>query len=237
MNIYNPTDLHMEQIHDWLEIEFNQTGEGFFNNWSIIEGAYSDGDLICYEYQNVIAGLIVATSTNLGPIVILDIMVIHPSYREMGLGSTMLKEFIDYLVSKDCFAVRLMCNPPSSETFWRKNHFVDFPTNYSNSRQYVQLYRIIANSKLSNSNNAPHRFELWNKTAFSPTTSNPMWSWEIEIDSKSRKLIKPIIFPCNKNWKCRVIENNSMIYEGNIAYYEGPNITKFGFLIIEEWII
>lgn len=116
-----PTLQDIKEILVWLKEERDRDilGHGFFNNKNIIMDSFRLGNAIVFKHENKSIGLIVWNESD-DILVNIDIFVIHPSYRGKGFGKIFYHDVCNYFVEKGFKAVKLFCEPKTSEKFWVK---------------------------------------------------------------------------------------------------------------------
>ena len=60
------------------------------------------------------------------------------------------------------------------------------------------------------------------------------WIWKVEYLNKTNQLLTPIIYPCDKDWRLRYIENGKEIYDGKMKRFNGGKNSFEGFLIVDQ---
>lgn len=198
-----PTEKQLNQIKEWLKKEINETGEGFYNNWDIIENNFKRGKLIVFtKNKEYPIGFVVFDKEPL--IVEIVIASIKPSERKKGYGREMINQLLEYFISKGVLISYLECAPASTERIWKKLEFINFPINF-HSRFSTKLYRILVPvtteyNELEFSKN-DEIIELWDEQPHIENEIKVKWKWKLDYISNSQILKKPIIHPSNHKWQ------------------------------------
>jgi|ERR1039457_4943143 GNAT superfamily N-acetyltransferase len=80
ISIRNETKKDLAAVEKWLRAEHEQTGEGFFCNWSVVAAAFKRKDVFVLAADDDIVGFVVDAPS--GP----DIVEVRPDKRGMGYG-------------------------------------------------------------------------------------------------------------------------------------------------------
>jgi len=226
-----PTIIHLNEIKDWLIKEQNQSNNGFFCNWNIIERSFERNELISLELNDSTIGFIVWRQSDI--FIEIDIIEIHYDYRRKGLGKTFFEMVLESYKEKGILAIKLFCTSRESELFCRKMGFIKFPQRgYSESDLtfYKPLIEVCENTETPNELN---NIELWDVEPYQSSKKKPRWCWT--IDTQNGKLIKPIIQPCNVNWNVRWTKNGVIVKEDKVKYFSRENPIDFSpFMYIEK---
>lgn len=90
------------------------------------------------------------------------------------------------------------------------------PHNFQNSNETIEMW-----------NNEPHNID---------DNALPIYFWNLEFKGRSRKLIKPIIYPANCKWRVLWKINSNTIKQAQIRHF-GTEIHFENFLIIENLVL
>lgn len=229
-----PTLQDIKEILVWLKEERDRDarGYGFYNNKNIIMDSFRLGNAIIFKHENKSIGLIVWNESD-DILVNIDIFVIHPSYRGKGFGELFYHDVCNYFVEKDFKAVKLFCEPKTSEKFWAKMGLLklhDCGYTEHELTYYGVLIDVASTIYLDNA----EKIELWDVEPYEAMEAEPRWTWYIENDEG--KLLYPILHPCNCNWNLRWSRNGEVLKEGKIKYFTNKDFELFKskFLYIEK---
>lgn len=206
-----PSDKQFEYIKQWLMEEYERLQAGFFCNWSTIEKSYRKNEFVVFEEEGESIGFIVWTNNDYYAEI--DIMEIHPAYRNRGLGKVFYELVERYFRSKNLKAIKLFCAPEESEPFWQRMDFVPFPDRGYTEHALMYYKPIVANN-LSTDMELRDKLELWNSEPIAVQKGKPAtWTWEI----KENQL--PIVQPCNPNWNLRLTRHGKVVREEKVKYF------------------
>ena len=229
-----PTLQDIKEILVWLKEERDRDarGRGFYNNKNIIMDSFRLGNAIVFKHENKSIGLIVWNESD-DILVNIDIFVIHPSYRGKGFGELFYHDVCNYFVEKGFKAVKLFCEPKTSEKFWVKMGLLklhDCGYTEHELTYYGVLIDVASTIYLDNA----EKIELWDVEPYEAMEAEPRWTWYIENDEG--KLLYPILHPCNCNWNLRWSRNGEVLKEGKIKYFTNKDFELFKskFLYIEK---
>ncbi|MGL5795156.1 MAG: GNAT family N-acetyltransferase, partial [Waterburya sp.] len=212
---------------------YEETEQGFYCNWNVIESSYKKKQLCCVTKNNEAVGLAAWWSCDLSAS--LDIVVVSPDLRGSGLGKTLVDGCFNHFRNIGILTVELQCQPPTSEPIWRHLGFRGFPTGVSRSNHAVHLYRPIVESlEPTNQANTSEVLELWDKDPWVAKNSEPTWRWEICRQQGEQKLLKPIIFPCDKNWRLSWREGDTIVFDDKVKYALNGALSHGDYLIVRE---
>lgn len=221
----NPNSIQLEEIKQWLIEENKSSNQGFFCNWNIIQNAFKEKRFCVCEVEGKAIGFISWTGYDF--YVEIDIMEIHPTYRNKGIGRTFYNKVEDFFRSKDCKAIELFCAPVESENFWKKMNFIKFP-NRGYSEPELKYYKPLIDTNTLIKVDTLNRIELWDVEPYQRNDHKPRWTWEIKENQK------PILQPCNSNWNLRLTINGEKIKEDKVKYFSPDREIQIGsFLYIE----
>lgn len=229
-----PTLQDIKEILVWLkeERDCDARGYGFFNNNNIIMDSFRLGNAIVFKHENKSIGLIVWNESD-DILVNIDIFVIHPSYRGKGFGELFYHDVCNYFVEKGFKAVKLFCEPKTSEKFWVEMGLLklhDCGYTEHELTYYGILIDIASTIYIDNA----EKIELWDVEPYEAMETEPRWTWYIE--NNEGKLLYPILHPCNCNWNLRWSRNGDVLKEGKIKYFTSKDFELFKskFLYIEK---
>ena len=229
-----PTLQDIKEILVWLKKERDSDilGQGFFNNKDIIMDSFRLGNAIVFKHENKSIGLIVWNESD-DILVNIDIFVIDPSFRGKGLGRLFYHEVCNYFVEKGFKAVKLFCEPKTSENFWIKMGLLKLHDCGYTEHELTYYGVLIDVASTIHMNNA-EKIELWDVEPYEAMETEPRWTWYIENDEG--RLLYPILHPCNCNWNLRWSRNGDVLKEGKIKYFtnEDFELFKSKFLYIEK---
>lgn len=235
---FEPTYTQLIEIENWLRIESQNTGEGFYCNWNIIKTSFQNNKLVVISYRKKVVGFLTFQDYNNDKCIKIEIAEVKNTYRNKGVGKRLINEFLAQFRNKGFLVAILDCCPNTSKPIWKKIGFYEYPERIEQysylSIEPKPLYRILTNCLEPNvPQKTNEQIELWNKEHFSAMTSESKQIWEIEFIQGTRKLIKPIIYPINREWRIRWILNNKVIFDNMIKYF--PCEIIFGtFMVIES---
>jgi GNAT superfamily N-acetyltransferase len=235
--IFRPTRTNLEQIKDWLIAERRETGEGFYCNWDVIESSYEQEELCCIVSNTEAVGFAVWGKYELSAR--LDIVEIRPDLRGRGFGRILVEECFNHFRNLGLLVVDLECQPPTSEPVWRRLGFRDFPqcegkpsSKYNNS---INLYRpLIEPLEPNNQSEAIEVLELWDREPWENPDSEPTWTWEILRQKGTQELVKPIIHPCDKNWRLRWRKGNKFLIDEKVKRFSEDSSSWGEYVIVTE---
>ncbi len=129
MNYYFNSKTSIEKfnsIKEWLKDEYLKSKEGFYCNIDTIEKAFYNKEFLSFEINNESIGFVVYSNFENFCIQI-DIVEIHPQYRNKGIGNIFYNEIENYFKKKKFKVIELYCSPKESEIFWLKMNFIKYP--------------------------------------------------------------------------------------------------------------
>jgi predicted GNAT family acetyltransferase len=226
-----PTEKHLREIQVWLKEELDNTDKGFYVNWDMIFKAFNEKRLSIITERNYAIGFVVYRIYDLTAVI--DIAEIKPAERKKGIGKKIIEETLEFFKSKKVLVVELFCSPESSESFWKKIDFLNFPEYYRSNKinMYKSLVETLKHSKELTSKNG---IQLWDDKPNRTRDSKPNWTWELNFIENKKTLSKPIIFPAMNDWKVKLIINGEEIFEDELNYLESDKSDYGSFMIIEE---
>jgi GNAT superfamily N-acetyltransferase len=207
----NPSIETFNSIKDWLKNEYLITKSGFYCNIETIEKAFYDKELISFEINNKSIGFVIFTD-NENFCLKIDIIEIHPEYRNKGIGKLFYDEIESYFTNKNFKVIELYCSPSESELFWIKMNFIKYPeSKYKHELTYykplIKSDCIIENSEIIN------KIEVWDIEEYQIKDQKPKWIWDLNK-------FEQILIPCNIKWRICLTINNKLIKDSSIKYFE-----------------
>lgn len=233
---FNPNQNQLDEIQNWLILEENESGEGFYCNWSIISNAFSKDQMAIILLNSCVVGFAVwKYPDNLTAEI--DIVEIIPTQRNKGLCKHLILNLFEYFKNRNIYAVDLQCNPASSEPIWRKLGFIDFPIKGDENMEGYnkELYCVlIPSSKETNTYDNNEIIELWNDEPHRTNKREPNWIWNLEYKIGTRELFMPIVHPCDGNWRIRWKLMDNVLIDSKIKHFNKGNVHFGKYLIIEK---
>lgn len=224
--IFAPKDTHLAELRAWLQEEDIEMGEGFFCNWSVIEGCFQENGLHCISVGGTVLGFLAWQKFE--HLVRLHICEVHPRHRGRGLGRRLMEESLAKFESEGILVADLECMPANSEPIWRKMGFVDFPHELKDpyrSHGGIKLYRPLPVVASQNETvDADEVLELWACEPWGVQDKAPAWTWEIVREPGTTRLIKPIIFPCKRDWNLSWRKGGVTICEEKMKYFKPESL-------------
>ncbi|MDE3783411.1 GNAT family N-acetyltransferase [Sinorhizobium meliloti] len=144
MVIRKATTRDLADIRSWLELEYQEAGEGFFCNWNVIE-AIHDKDMLHALILGSEAVAFVADARK-GP----DIVAVRPDLRGKGLGRLAAEHALHSAYDRGNSVVHIECAPSTSIPFWQTMGFTMLAGpdgNRRNTRAYKTLPRKLVTPK------------------------------------------------------------------------------------------
>src|SRR5690606_24233063 len=191
----NPDFKQFEEIKNWLIEEYEKSNQGFYCNWNIIENAFKQNRLFTFEFEGKNIGFL--CWFDLDSYVVIDIMEIHPEFRNKKLGREFYYKAEEYFQIKNYKAIKLFCAPKESEHFWKKMKFRKFP-NIGYSDPELTYYKPLIKINELTFEDCENKLELWNLEPYQIKEQKAKWKWNINDNNK------PILHPCNPNWNLRL---------------------------------
>lgn len=222
-----PNLKQLQEIKEWLLKEDKVYNTGFYCNWNIIEQSFHKGLLLSLDVDGKAIGFVVWSKFD--KYIELDIMEIHPKYRNQGLGSLFFKEVEKFFTANKFMAIKLFCSPEESESFWQKMDFIKFPYRGYDEPE-LTYYKPLIEVEDVIDYTTDNKLELWELEPYQIKSKSPKWTWQIN------KAHKPILQPCNPNWNLRLTLDGKIIKEDKVKYFS-KNIEAGPFLFIEKELI
>lgn len=117
--VRDATAADLESILVWLKREYEKEGQSFWSNRGLIADAQRDGQL-----------RVAIDTTTREPVAFLVnnqplwneiyILAVEPTRRHAGLGTVLVRDFLETAKTNGSLGVWGECSPESSEPFWRK---------------------------------------------------------------------------------------------------------------------
>lgn len=127
------TAADLAEIEAWLRAERNETGEGFYCNWSVIQrGVEYDETFAMLRNSEAVAVLVDGTA---GP----DILSVRPDLRGTGIGGQFARWLFERALARDYSVLEIECEPRTSVPFWRKHGFLPMGTGPDGFRHAYKL--------------------------------------------------------------------------------------------------
>lgn len=226
------------EVKKWLIEEQQTRREGFYCHWKIIESAILQHKAFGLVETGKVIGFL--TRNEYEAAMKIDIMEIHPEYRGKRAGSYLWACARDYLVSQGFLVADVECAPPTSEHFWRQQGFSDFPAvsdeaHHSFMRGEIRLYCPLVPALESETGEPSQEWiDLWDVEPHEARQFPPKWSWPLVYAEQARKLAKPIIHPCHRDWQVRWRKGEVAVKETKAKRFLGENTHQGDFIIIRE---
>lgn len=231
---FTPSTEHIEEIEKWLIEEKASSGEGFYCNWSIIKNFFKREELAVLLVEDKPVGFCCwgTTSDFTGQI---NIFEIKPDSRGKGLGASFAKNLENLFISKNIYVIDLQCEPENSETFWRKFNFIDVPKNVNYwGNQTVSLFKRLVPAKQEVAiHNGSNYIEMWDAEPYAIRNKDSKWKWNLDL-SDVDKLSLPIIQPCEKDWRIKLVLEDKIVVDDKIKRFGGIEIDYGPYAIINK---
>ena len=231
---FNPKEADWIYVQNWLKEEDHNSGKGFYCNKRIIQNAFQNHGMAIISVDKKAIGF-VTWYFNAEYSARIDITEIHPDYRKFGYGRVLINHLLQYFAAQNIYTVDLECAPVSSVHFWKKFKFCAFPPNVSDTSEKVELYKILIDSSrpVRSKVDANEVVELWNGEPFETDDQNPYRTWKLEYIKGTRILKKPIICPCDFDWRIRWRKGSEVFYDEKVKRFKRIKTQDGRYLIIE----
>lgn len=231
--VENPKSKHLSQIKSWLEDEYRYHNEGFYCNWDTIVDCYKKKRLFCLIDNDFAIGFVIWLKRI--KTVYIDIFEVKREFRGQGNGRFMIDKISEFFLLEGFLALDLQCSPTDSESFWKNMGFITYDDGWksSNQRMYKCLIKTLPFANFIKGSKSFPYIELWDCEPFLTNDNEPRWKWIIKFEDDSNKLVDPIFFPCNDNWKISY-RNGDISIAKKVKYFSDNEIHIDGFLIIKE---
>jgi len=230
---FTPTDQQVDDIEQWLIEERDSSNEGFYCNWTIIKSFFKRGELAVLIVENNPVGFCCwqKTSELSGQI---NIFEIKPDFRGKGFGTQFTNELEKFFVSKNVCVIDLQCVPEESEGFWKKHNFIDVPVNirYWDKQTKHLFKRLLPSLSEVSTHNGSDYIEIWDAEPIYAKNKKSKWKWD--INSHNAKLSLPIIQPCEKDWRIKLVMNNKIIIDDKIKRFGNFEIDFGAYVVITQ---
>lgn len=226
---FNPTPRDLDEIKGWLIAEERIYNSGFYCNWDIIENAFHDSELAVIRDSDSTIGFLVFTKYDL--VVKIDIAEIKPDFRKNNFGKVLINHCLQKFKKDNFVAAELYCEPKSSEKFWRRLGFKNFPDMPSTNSQIKMYQELVPTLDHQNSSRKKDLIELWDQEPIIACNRSAKWVWELQFQGNTNKLIKPIIHPAHFDWQICWKQQNKIIVENKVKRFKTADI-EFGYFII-----
>lgn len=227
----NPNEKHLANIESWLKEEWAKTSNGFYSNWHMIPQAFAEKRLSVITENDYAIGFIVYRLNNLTATI--DVAEIKPVKRQKGYATRLVDETLEFFKSKGVLAVQLFCAPESSEPFWKRIGFLNFPVipHLNNLHMYKTLVETVESSE---NEIADLTIKLWDCEPYQVRNKSPKWIWNLSFKEDNQTLKKPIVFPAYRDWQIELAKSDATIIIDKIKYC-GIDLADYGrFLIIRK---
>lgn len=227
---YQPSGEELNKLEDWLQKEYQLQRKGFYGNWSIIENAFEDDQLVLLNKLEDVIGFVVWGKYDIFSVI--DIMEIRSDFRGNGLGKFLYDSIETLMISIGAIAIKIFCEPRESKHFWKKMGFIHFHKSKEYTSSDLTFYKPLIETQKFAKYSSSNRLELWDLVPYKATKKTPKWTWN--LDDENGILSKPILHPCSQKWKIRLIQNGKKVREEEVKYFsnQGKEIHFGSFLFI-----
>lgn len=229
-----PTRNDLAKIRSWLEEERINEGHSFICNWSAIQSSFDENMAFCLRLNNEVVAFIIWQDGVGSRVVELLITAVKPDFRRQGYGEELVKRALGSLRDRGVMAAVIECCPLESEGFWRRQGFIDFPSN--NYTAYgtrgVWLFRPLANKGQPMLLPSPSfvRMELWHKNIHD-VQEGEVANTEINLQANGNdELEGELAVPAMPDWKVRLTFQNGKEKAGKVKYIFAPSCFEDGFI-------
>jgi ribosomal protein S18 acetylase RimI-like enzyme len=227
----NPTEKHLADIENWLSEEWNNTGNGFYSNWSMIPKAFKNNRLNVITKNDYAIGFVIFRASEFD--VDIDIAEIKPTERKRGIAKKLINGTLNDLKQKGFLVARLYCQPENSEQFWKKIGFKNFPKLVNDSQIYM-FKPLIETLKSIEKEETNSTIKLWNCEQYQANKKNVKWIWNLNFKADNETLVKPIIIPVSSDWQAELILNGKKMKSIKVKYLDIDLCDYPGFMIIRK---
>lgn len=231
---FTPANSELVYIEEWLIEERNASGEGFHCNWSIVKNFYDRKELAVLIADGKAVGFACwrKTSELTGQI---NIFEIQPEFRSRGMGTFFTNKLLEYFLETNTYVIDLQCVPEISESFWRRFGFKDVPPNIHYwDRQTVHLFKpLVPCAQETLNHNGTDYIEIWDDEPYAARNKEAKWKWNLFLDNDT-KLSLPIIQPCEKDWRIKLVQKSKVIVDNKIKRFGSVEIDHGPYAIIVE---
>ncbi len=229
---FDPPQSDLREVQGWLTQEQADSGESFICNWNIVEEA-SAGDrcAVAKMDRRAVAFIVWSTPRKTSEILI---MAVEPNLRRQGFGAHLVDEFCSHFSNQlGVLALTLECAPISSEPFWRRQGFIDYPANHSEfKRSGIHLFKpLIDRVPRGSSTNPSGLLELWHGMPHE-VTSGRQADVEVLLPlDESGKSTHPFVIPACSDWQARFSRKGEPVLESKVKYLFSNECRERGFLV------
>jgi GNAT superfamily N-acetyltransferase len=241
MITFDPKVENLEEVKLWLKEECESEGSSFICNWEVIESCFHSKRMSCAIVDGAAVGFL--CWSEVGRLTELSIAAIRPAVRRHGIGGILANATTEYLAqTHEVLIVRLECNPPASESFWRKVGFTNLPIGFEQSSANVSttLFRILVpHLTPAASGDARETIKLWTYEPWEVSEAvTPAWTWNVDPERGKNPFPKPIVQLCRGDWCFEWKRGNETLCRGKakhvlkayctsskVLYLEGLEIT------------
>jgi GNAT superfamily N-acetyltransferase len=153
-----PKKQDIDDIIAWLKREYDRNGEGFYHNRNIIYDSHQSSKAIVLKHGEKDIGLVTWSEDELH--VNVDIFVIDINYRGKGCGDFFFKAISEYYRDEGFKAIKLFCEPRSSERFWQKMGLQKLP-DCGYTEHELAYYGILVDTASTTYKRNSDKIELW----------------------------------------------------------------------------
>ena len=141
------SSLDLSEVLQWLKVEEDEVGEGFYCNRNVIAKSFEAGEGLCAVEEGQIVGFVIfQLFTDSGDV---NIVEVKPSARRRGIGPQLLTAAVKYLREQGAKYVDAECTSQDGEALCRRQEFEDYvdPRNHRNEwdnptlRLYLSSWR------------------------------------------------------------------------------------------------
>ncbi len=231
---FNPTEEQITEVENWLIEEKKTSDEGFYCNWEIICNSYQKQECAILISNHKVIGF--GTWSIFDQTSKLDLVEIHPKFRQKGFGELIINEIIKVLSKQNIFAINADCINEKSENLLRKHGFEQFPSHELWDAENKNMFKVvIPNLKTSEQKiEAGNCIELWDVEPHMKKGKKPKWIWNLTLKNNTNILVEPIVIPCIGDWNIRWTKNNQLIKEHKVKYFMKEEIRFGKFMKLEK---
>ncbi len=232
-----PNIFQLEEIESWLIEEASASRTGFYCNWNVIKCSFENGRALTISLDNLTVGFLTwdFISDYCARIEITEIVQTH---RSRGIGTKLVAYAIDYLTKLGLMTVEVQCAPRESEKFWRGFGFIDFPLEmkqYHSAYNDPEIYKILVSTAIPVEEGSADEFlDVWHLEPIDSKNVLPNLTFNLNFVPGSRKLSKPIIVPCEADWKLKWRNRSGVLGEAKAKSLFDDDIVFGSFLILKN---
>lgn len=228
---FNPTEKHLADIKNWLIEEWNKTNSGFYFNWNIIENEFAKNNVSVITENDFAIGFVVFRIYELHAVI--DIVEIEPTKRKKGVAKKLVNKTLENFKRKGILVCELFCSPESSEPFWRRIGFENFPALPYNSR--INMFKpLVETLKPTEKTKSNTNISLWNCEPYQAERENAKWNWDLNFAVDNETLTKPIIFPVSSDWQVELTQNGQKVISEKVKRFPIDLADYGSFMIIRK---